>query len=98
MEIFKYIATSIAPILSTILITIAYFPQIAKTYKTKSVDDLSLGFWLILAGFLISTIINAAYLAMTASGIGYLITQLVNFAFALVIIFQILYYKKKNNK
>ena len=95
MEIFKYIATTIAPTLSTILITIAYLPQIVKTYKTKSVKDLSLGFWVLITMFLVCMVTNAAYLLVTANGLGYFITETVNLTFALVIVCQILYYSKK---
>lgn len=91
-------ASVIAPSLATILISIAYLPQIIKTYKTKSVDDLSLGFWVLIVGFLICMVSNATFLLITAAGLGYFLTELANFLLAAVVLGQIIYYKRKAKK
>lgn len=95
LDALTFFATVIAPTLSTILISIAYIPQIIKTQKTKSVEDLSIGFWILINGFLICMVANATYLLLTADGLGYFITEIVNLTFALVILIQILIYRKK---
>lgn len=97
MELFKIWATMIAPSLATVLITLTYMPQIIKTYKTKSVKDLSVAFWVLLLGFLVCMVSNATYLFITApNGLGYLLTEIVNFTLAAVVFGQIVYYTKKN--
>jgi MtN3 and saliva related transmembrane protein len=96
MEILKFIATVICPTLSSILITIAYLPQIIKTLKTKSVRDLSLGFWILISSFLVCMVTNATYLYLTTpNSLGYLITEAINLLLALVVLFQIIYYSKR---
>jgi uncharacterized protein with PQ loop repeat len=86
-------ATIIAPTLSSILITIAYLPQIIKTQRTKRVGDLSLGFWVLLSSFLVCMVSNALYLLITVHSIGYFITELINFALAIVVLVQILVFR-----
>jgi uncharacterized protein with PQ loop repeat len=88
-------ATTIAPTLSSVLITIAYLPQVIKTAKTRSVKDLSLGFWVLINAFLVCMVANATYLFITSHAVGYFVTELINFAFALVILTQILVYRKR---
>ncbi|PEN61647.1 PQ-loop repeat-containing protein [Bacillus wiedmannii] len=95
MDLFKYLATSVAPTLSTILITVAYLPQIIKTAKKKSVEDLSVGFWILITAFLICMVTNATYLLLTADGLGYFVTEVINLTFAVVILIQIAIYRKK---
>lgn len=97
MELFKIWATMIAPVLATILISLTYLPQIIKTYRTKSVKDMSVAFWVLLIGFLICMMSNATYLLITTpNGLGYFLTELANFALAVVVLGQIIYYTKKN--
>lgn len=97
-ELFTIWAANIAPTLATIFISIAYLPQIIKTQKTKSVEDLSLGFWILINAFLICMLSNATYLLITADGLGYFLTELVNFIFAAIVLIQILVFRKKNKK
>lgn len=97
MDLFKYLATSVAPTLSTILITVAYLPQIIKTAKKKSVEDLSVGFWILITAFLICMVTNATYLLITADGLGYFITEVINLSFAVIILIQIFIYRKKKS-
>lgn len=95
MELLTTFATTIAPTLSSILITIAYLPQIVKTQKTKSVEDLSLGFWILITAFLVCMVANATYLLVTAGAIGYFVTEAINFTLAFVVLVQILVFRKK---
>lgn len=97
MELFKIWATMIAPVLATVLISLTYLPQIIKTYRTKSVKDMSVAFWVLLIGFLICMMSNATYLLITTpNGLGYFLTELANFVLAVVVFGQIIYYTKKN--
>lgn len=84
----------VLPAVSSVLITVAYPPQIIKNYRTKSVDDLSLVFWIIISTFCFSMVGNAGFLYFKMTGTaGYLITESINLAFALIILGQIIYYK-----
>jgi MtN3 and saliva related transmembrane protein len=97
-QILTHWSTVIAPSLATILISIAYVPQIVKTYRTKKVDDLSLGFWILINSFLVCMVSNASYLLITANGVGYFVTEIINFVLALTVLSQILYYRKQTIK
>jgi uncharacterized protein with PQ loop repeat len=97
-EILKFYCLVIAPTLSTILISVAYLPQIIKTFKTKSVKDLSLGFWILINAFLLNMVANATYMLITANAIGYFFTEIANFVLALIVLGQIIYYGKKYKK
>lgn len=84
----------ILPTLASVLITIAYPPQVIKNYRTKSVSDLSLLFWIIITVFCICMIGNALYLYVNGSGsLGYVITEGINLFFAATVLIQIIYYK-----
>jgi len=76
--------------LGGIFIMISFVPQVVKSYKTKSVDDLSL--WMIIATF-IGTIFWIVY--------GYLIQSnpvlIMNIIFGVIVLFQ-LYLKIKYEK
>jgi uncharacterized protein with PQ loop repeat len=95
MNFITYFATVVAPTLSSILITIAYLPQVVKTQKTKSVEDLSLGFWILISAFLVCMVLNATYLLATAHAVGYFVTEMINFIFALTVLTQILVFRKR---
>lgn len=95
MELFKLWAFGIAPTLSSILITIAYLPQVIKTAKTKSVEDISLGFWILINLFLVCMVSNATYNLITAGNVGYFITELLNFGLAFVVLIQCIVFRKK---
>jgi uncharacterized protein with PQ loop repeat len=97
MEMLRFFAYNIAPTLATILISITYIPQIIKTYKTKSVEDLSLLFWVILNMFLLCMWTNSLFSLIDSKNIGYFITETINWGLALVVLIQILKYRKKKS-
>lgn len=98
---FIFFATKIAPFLASCLITVTYAPQIWKSHRTKNVDGISLLFWILLNLFLICMVSNAIglFLINGASVLGYLITEIINFAFGFwQLILVIVYGKKKVKK
>lgn len=98
LEILRYIAYNVAPTLATIFITVTYLPQIYKTYKTKSVKDLSLAFWIILNMFLLCMWLNSLFSLIDSGNIGYFVTETINWGLAAVVLGQILVYRKKGDK
>ncbi|MEC0276931.1 PQ-loop repeat-containing protein [Peribacillus frigoritolerans] len=96
VEFLKFYCLVVAPLLSTFLISFAYVPQIVQNIRTKSVRDLSLGFWVLINAFIVNMIANALYLFLTApNGLGYLLTEVANGVLAFTVLCQILYYRKK---
>lgn len=97
-ELFMFYAWKVAPTMATILITIAYLPQIIKIKKTRSVKDISLGFWIMINLFLVNMWVNSIAVLMTTDRLGYFITESINFALALVVLIQIIFYSRKGIK
>lgn len=90
-----FIFMVVSPLISSILITFAYPPQVIKNYRTKSVSDLSTIFWITISTFCLTMLGNAGYLYFTGAGsLGYMITEIINLVFASTILIQIIYYKK----
>lgn len=82
------------PLIASVLITIAYPPQIIKNYRTKSVSDLSIAFWVIITTFCVCMLGNALYLYVGGKGsLGYAVTEIINLVFAAVVLIQIIYYR-----
>lgn len=98
IELFKTLAFSIFPSLATVFITIAYLPQVYKTFKTKSVGDLSLGFWVLINLFLVCMWTNSLASLIYDGRVGYFLTESVNWLFAIIVLVQILVYRKKDKK
>lgn len=96
IEALRFFAYNIGPTLATILISITYIPQIIKTYKTKSVKDLSIWFWIILNMFLFCMWTNSLFSLIDSKNIGYFITETINWTLAIVVFVQILIYRKNN--
>lgn len=97
LSAFLYFAVKIAPVLASILITITYAPQIWKSTKTKNVEGISLWFWILLNLFLLCMFSNALglFIANGASALGYLITEAINWGFAIWQLILIIVYRKK---
>jgi uncharacterized protein with PQ loop repeat len=98
IEFIRTLAYTVLPTLATIFITITYLPQIYKTHKTKKVDDLALGFWVLLNLFLVCMWTNSLFAWIDSGNLGYFITETINWALAIVVLVQILIYRKKNKK
>lgn len=83
------------PILATVFLTICYIPQIYKTAKTKNVESMSVWFWLLLNFALIIMWSNALLIYIETGIYGTLVTECINEFLAMVVLIQVLIYRKK---
>lgn len=98
IELYRNFSYTIAPTLATGFITLTYLPQIYKTHQTKKVEDLALWFWILLNLFLVCMWSNSLFSWLDAGNVGYFITETINWLLAIVVLVQILVFRKKNNK
>lgn len=94
METFNFIVL-VAGILATPILALSYLPQIIQIAKTKSVDGISLSFWLILDASLLCFVILALDGFIKTGATMLLIAQGLNLALALTVTFQVLAYRHK---
>lgn len=94
----SFFLLNVLPQIGTALIGLMYVPQILKTHKTKDVTGMSLLFWVMLACALSVLTANALVVFLTFGTFGFLITEAVNLALALVVLVQVLLYRDKNKK
>jgi MtN3 and saliva related transmembrane protein len=73
--------------LATILFNISYVPQIIKTFRTKKVEDISLGLWLSLVGAYVTGAIYTFSIKAWPILVGHCT------GFILVFIYLVLYFK-----
>lgn len=85
---------NILPSLAGIILGICYIPQIIHTIKTKNVEGISLGFWAILSVAITCLVINALVIFIQFGTWGYLLTEGMNLALALVMLTLVLKYRK----
>lgn len=97
-SLFQAFAFKIAPLLASILISIAYLPQIWKTWRTKNVEGVSLWFWIIINAFLFCMWSNSLSSLIYDHRLGYFITETINWLFALIQLILVIVYRKKNKK
>jgi uncharacterized protein with PQ loop repeat len=64
--------------IATFFLVIAYLPQVIKTYRTKSVDGISLPFWALINVALTCLLINALFIFIKYGTWGYLLTEVLN--------------------
>lgn len=86
---------TLGAILSTvggIFLAISYIPQIITLYKVKDSKSQSVSFWIIL---LISLSSLTANMIINNNPLSVLIPQFLNITFALVVLIQVIYYKKR---
>lgn len=83
------------PIIATIFLSICYIPQIVKNYKTKDVSSISLWFWVLLNIALTLMFTNAFMIFNKFGTYGYLITETFNLGLAMIVLIQVLIYRKK---
>lgn len=84
------------PLLATVFLTICYVPQIVRNYKTKDVSSISLWFWILLSISLALLWTNAFMIFQAFNTFGYLITETINLGLALVVLVQVVIYRKRN--
>lgn len=72
----------------------SYHPLVKLLYKTKSAENQSLGFWIILDVGMTLFWLNALYLAITLGQLSYLISQSLNLLCGIIVLVQLLIYRK----
>lgn len=85
------IIVTISGILSVVVLSISYVPQIVSLYKTKNAEGISPSFWYILDLSLLMLFI----LAIDSGQTSLIIAQGLNLFLALIVTGQVVYYKKK---
>lgn len=84
------------PVLSTLFLTACYTPQVLMTYRTKDVKSISLMFWVLLNIALTCLLINAAVVFIKFGTYGYLVAEIINEGFALVMLIMVIKYKRRD--
>lgn len=84
----------IVPILATFFLTVAYLPQIVETARTKDVRGISLPFWVLINVALLLMLINSIVIYVQFGTYGYMITEILNFGMAFVMLLMVLKYRK----
>lgn len=87
--------TSVLSTVGSIFLVISYVPQIITLYKVKDSKSQSVSFWVILLISLLALTLN---MIINQNPITVLIPQFLNILFALVILGQVIYYKKRGRK
>jgi uncharacterized protein with PQ loop repeat len=77
----------------TLLQFIAYMPQIIKLLKTKSADDLSLGYWIT---WIVADICYMTYVLLMAPDWGLIFIISLDIGFLLFVLMLTMYYQKHN--
>lgn len=91
----EFFLLNVLPQIGTFLIGAMYIPQIVKTYKTKDVSGMAVSFWIMLVLALSVLTINATVVFITFGTFGFLITEIINLSLAVVVLIQIMMYKKR---
>lgn len=78
-----------------IVLVVSYLPLINLLHRTKSAENQSLSFWIILNIGMFLFELNAIYLAITLGQYSYLISQSLNLLCGFIVLGQLLIYKKK---
>lgn len=87
---------TISGILSVVVLSIAYVPQIVSLYKTKNAEGISPSFWYILDLSLLMLFILAIDSFLKTGELGLLIAQGLNLVLALIVTIQVIVYKRKD--
>lgn len=96
MSALLFFLLNLLPQIGTVLIGAMYIPQIYKTAKTKDVSGMSVAFWIMLVIALATMTANALVVFITLGTFGLLITEAVNLILAIVVLIQVLKYRKKD--
>lgn len=81
---------NVITVLASILLAVSYIPQIIKLRETKSVEGISLSFWIILD----LTLACFVYLAIQSGDVRMLLMQSINLLLAMIVTMQVLRYKE----
>lgn len=88
------IIVSIAKVLATPLLALGYIPQIISLYKTKKTEGISINFWYILNLGLLCMFILSLDIFVGTGSVSMLIAQSFNLGLAIVVMVQVIYYRK----
>lgn len=94
LRIWNFIVV-VANIFATPLLTISYIPQIWSLYKTRTTEGIDVRFWFILNSSLLMLFIMAMDIYISTGSAGLLIAQSLNLVLAMVVLIQVVYYRKK---
>lgn len=97
MEFLKSIAST-SQLICGLLMTISYIPQIKLLIKTKSCENQSFGFWIILDTAMILGLINSMYFAICLGEYSYLISQSLNLLCGLIVLGLLICFKNNKSK
>lgn len=84
----------LAGLIASPLLVISYVPQIIQIKKTKNVEGINLSFWYILDASLLCFVILALDSYLKTGQWVLLVSQFLNLIFALIVTFQVLFYRK----
>lgn len=77
-----------------VVLVISYLPMVKLLHTTKSSENQSISFWVILDIGMILFWLNAMYLAVTLNQYSYAISQSLNLLFGIIVLVQLLIYRK----
>ena len=77
-----------------VVLVISYLPMVKLLHTTKSSENQSISFWVILDIGMILFWLNAMYLAITLNQYSYAISQSLNLLFGIIVLVQLLIYRK----
>lgn len=86
------------PTIATVILVIAYVPQIIKTYRTKDVTGVSLLFWVLMNIALSLMLVNAITIFIQFGTWGYAITEIANLSLAAVMFVMVIVYREKGEE
>lgn len=93
----EYFLLNILPLLSGLLLTISYVPQIITTVRTKNVEGIDRNFWLLISAALFGLTVSTGAVWYYKGTYGNFITEAVNVSLALTMLFLVMKYRKKND-
>lgn len=88
---------NIAQLMGGVVLVISYIPMIRLLYQTKSSENHSLSFWVILNIGMILFELNAVYLAITLKQYTYVISQTLNLVCGIIVLIQLLIYRRNKS-
>lgn len=89
---------TLSGILSVVVLSISYIPQIVTLYRTKNAEGISPSFWYILDLSLLMLFILAIDSYLKTGEVGLMVAQGLNLVLALIVTGQVIIYKNKGNE
>lgn len=86
---------NILPLLSGVLLTISYIPQIVTTFRTKNVEGIDRRFWLLISLSLAGLAVSTGAVWYYKGTYGNFVTEFVNVSLAVTMLVLVFKYRKK---